>query len=139
MRWLLCLLISGCSIVTPGFDTRLPHEATNALDWDKEGNLTRLSKSTHDGVELVAGGDIVLDENGDIDREKSRLTYIYKYESKPETVGESYQHLSDRNAEVAQGFFQLVGTLAPYIESIVTELETTKRELATLKATTQPN
>jgi hypothetical protein len=126
--------IVGCSLATPGFDTRLPHEASNFLGWDAEGNLIIRDKTTHDGEQTVAGGEIYLNADGTIDTERSKLEYYFHRKSRPETVGESYQHLSDNNAVVAGIIAQVVVTVTPQIVQMVLQMQQMKLDAAALKA-----
>lgn len=139
MRYLMMIfLFTGCSLATPGWDTRIPHQAKNTTDWTAEGALSMSGDTTHNGKKIAYSGvDITVGPDGM--PTGGTLDWLYFEESDPEVVGESYRHLSDNNMMVVQGFFQTIQVLAPYVHSLVMELEQTKRELAAIKATTQPN
>lgn len=101
MSWAVVLIAgSGCSFLSPGWDTRTATEARSVTTWDGDNNLALREDTTHNREVIAAEGEGVSVEMEQ--GEATRITggtHVLWQKSRPKDVGEAYMHLADRNAE----------------------------------------
>lgn len=114
---LALLLLPGCSLLSPGLDTRMAAQATNRVTWE---NFDRRDNTTHAGELAVAEGEDValIMEDGQMTG-LSGATHVLWQKHDPEQVLQAYTKLAEANARVAERMFgaieKLTEVLAPLI------------------------
>lgn len=136
VKLLLVLMIlpafTGCSLFTPGPDTRKAAEAVSETSWDMNSNLSLKENTTHNRR-------VVMVENSREDGEPITVEYyadgtpkkvtggtqVLTQCSEPKDVMQGYMLLAQKNAEVAGKLMDTVATLIPMLGSRATSTPST--------------
>lgn len=117
--WLSALgfCAGGCSLLTPGLDTRVAAEANSDTVWDKESNLRLRESTTHNRRIVAAEGDdvnITYYPDGTpyaIDGATMALSQM----SEPRDVMQAYMALAVENAKVAARIMDTLERVLPLV------------------------
>ena len=134
-RMAVLLMCGGCSLATPGLDTRIAHEGRIDTSWvnetvmDGDGRVVYPDgivigeATTHNRKILTVEGENASIEFGPDGAPKSvsNAVAVMWQQSRPEDVSSSYMHLATKNAQVAEAMIGAVSQLTAAIAPILAQ------------------
>jgi hypothetical protein len=119
--FLVCYISTGCSLLTPGLDTRVAAESRSTTSWDMDSNLQIDESTTHNKKTVAAEGENVTAEYYDtgVPKKITGATQILSQVSEPRDVMEAYMKLAGLNLEMGRDLVGMIKSIAPRLMASV--------------------
>lgn len=116
----VAIACSGCSLLTPGLDTRQAAEANSSTVWDKDSNLWLKESTTHN--RRITTVESAREEGATVEyypdgtaKSITGASQILTQNSEPKDAMGAYMHLATKNAEVAADITRMLSQMIPVI------------------------
>lgn len=124
--WTAFHVLTGCSFLTPGLDTRTAAESKSSTSWDKDSNLMIHDETTHNRRTVAAesagenGLEMEYYPDGSPKTVKGASHHLSQW-SEPKDVMDAYAKLAQENAKVAAKLTELTEAIFAMLQPVLLE------------------